>query len=607
MSEQQVPPEAQRETSMRSTPAQETTESTRSPEAVPSTTPAAEAAGPVNSPRETQSKTSAPLTAAPVGRSTGPTQPARPAQNAQSSRPSQQPRAPPAAQIVTFPVEYIPTYSIHQNASPATMTQFRVSATTTPTSQSQAGSSKSDSSRVKQYISQLARDEEERRQSYYDMLGLLDPYKGSPKEFIHLLVKAAMRDEEIAKAIRRLDEDRSRNPNLWKPVKPQDGSASSAQSDSQQSQQKSKQQNKQPSKPAHQQLHQQPQQQPHPQPHQQPRQQPHHQQPHQNPMPLFHTQQPFAPAVAPGFGPQQHPMPQTIVYYVYPPPHPGLPGPPYGQPVPNMYPQYGYALPPPPGIGVPPHPAGPFPMGAIPGQVEFPPPPHTPVAPSPSTPSHPPAQHPAQFINDDASRRRSSGTDDSTNLGGGATTDGIVNANSRADNNGTAVTNINDSAIELEDQYPEPKEQPCNFTWVVDRAETHLGWTGNWDKLSEMRQDGIGQTIAFKLQKLLKKMNAMVSRNVTFANRVHILTVMREVIMATLETDSRVGRACREHALEYDSLFIGAVEKLEPIQKQRLKVLEDGKWMEELGVLIDEAKRQSLFSRLEEAVALING
>lgn len=150
------------------------------------------------------------------------------------------------------------------------------------------------------------------------------------------------------------------------------------------------------------------------------------------------------------------------------------------------------------------------------------------------------------------------------------------------------------------------KEQSCNFTWVVDRAETHLGWTGNWDKESEIRQDTIGQSIAFKLQKLLKRMCAMIDKYVTFPNRVHILTVMREVIMATLETDSRVGRRCRENAQEYDSAFVEAVAKLTPVQKQKLQALEGGKWMEELDGLINEAKRQSLFPRLEEAPGVIN-
>ena len=52
----------------------------------------------------------------------------------------------------------------------------------------------------------------------------------------------------------------------------------------------------------------------------------------------------------------------------------------------------------------------------------------------------------------------------------------------------------------------EPKEPSSNYTWVVDRTEVHLGWTGNWDKYSEIRQHSIGVTVAGKLLKLFQQM-----------------------------------------------------------------------------------------------------
>lgn len=151
----------------------------------------------------------------------------------------------------------------------------------------------------------------------------------------------------------------------------------------------------------------------------------------------------------------------------------------------------------------------------------------------------------------------------------------------------------------------EPKELPCNYTWALDRAETHLGFTENDDKMSDVRQVSTGYDVARKLQKSLEKLNASLDKHVTFANRVHILTVMREIIAATLEADSTVGKECRECSRYYDSTYLAAVRKLTPQQRQKLKDLEDGKWLEELEVLVGEAKKKDMFPELRQALDLI--
>ncbi|KAI0856414.1 hypothetical protein F4860DRAFT_492966 [Xylaria cubensis] len=55
---------------------------------------------------------------------------------------------------------------------------------------------------------------------FYDILGELDPYRHTPKEFINLLVYAATRDSEIAQALVRLNSDRIKNPSTWQPHLP---------------------------------------------------------------------------------------------------------------------------------------------------------------------------------------------------------------------------------------------------------------------------------------------------------------------------------------------------------------------------------------------------
>lgn len=151
----------------------------------------------------------------------------------------------------------------------------------------------------------------------------------------------------------------------------------------------------------------------------------------------------------------------------------------------------------------------------------------------------------------------------------------------------------------------EKKEQSCNYTWIVDRTEVHLGWTGNWDKYSEIRQHSIGIGVASKILKLFQQMEKNMEKHKTFPNRVHVLCVMREMLMATLETESIVGTEVRENAQGYDAAYIGAVEKLTPPQRRRLRALEGGKVVDELKELISEAKHQNLFPRLDEALKII--
>jgi hypothetical protein len=158
----------------------------------------------------------------------------------------------------------------------------------------------------------------------------------------------------------------------------------------------------------------------------------------------------------------------------------------------------------------------------------------------------------------------------------------------------------------MEEIEGEPNESLCNYMWALERAETHLGFTGNYDETSEIRPTSIGYEVALKLQKILKKLNATMDKHVTIANRVHILTVMREIIEATLEADHAVGKECRECSGEFDSTYLEAVRKLTPRQLKRLKELDNGKWSKEFQDLVTEADRQAVFPLLRRTLDHIN-
>ncbi|RYP91070.1 hypothetical protein DL770_002815 [Monosporascus sp. CRB-9-2] len=359
------------------------------------------------------------------------------------------------------------------------------------------------------------RGESERAAEFYNILGALDPYKLTPVEFIHLLVTAAMTNDEISRALYTMHNARIQNPHTWQPKLP----------------------------------------------------------PQIMGPPVQLQYQPPPPPPDPNRGLQvAHPL--TVQAPNFP------------QHVPASQRNHPNPMAQPPGQW-----AGPSPMptalNTSPNQLNLPP--------GPAHSQHIPPQHytPIQNIPQGAVGPHN-----------GASPIPIPGSDLAHGASATGPGNANGSRIEPEDgEPPEPKEPACNYTWVVDRAETHLGWTGNWDKYSEIRQHTIGVSVAGKLQKLMQLMEKHMDKHKTFANRVHILCVMREVLMATLDTDSIVGSEARRNAQGYDDAYVAAAEKLTPPQRRRLRALECGKVIREFQELVDEAKHQNMFPRLEEALS----
>lgn len=160
---------------------------------------------------------------------------------------------------------------------------------------------------------------------------------------------------------------------------------------------------------------------------------------------------------------------------------------------------------------------------------------------------------------------------------------------------------------EEEDDEPKaPREMPQDFTWILNQAEAELGWTGKYDGLSEIRQESSGWQAAERIGKLLDKMGRKAAVLVKFPNRVHILTIVREILMSVLETQgTRVTAEVRKLAGNYDAPFLSSVARLTDGQRRRLKKLEDGKWMEELLETVELANRQDMFPRIQQAYDMI--
>ncbi|KAK9417917.1 hypothetical protein SUNI508_08565 [Seiridium unicorne] len=160
---------------------------------------------------------------------------------------------------------------------------------------------------------------------------------------------------------------------------------------------------------------------------------------------------------------------------------------------------------------------------------------------------------------------------------------------------------------EEDDEPHAPNEKPVNFTSMLNSAEAELGWTGKYEKLSEIRQESSGWQAAQKIGKILDKMSQKATLHLKFANRVHILTVIREIIMSVLETQgTRVATEVRNMSGNYDVPLLASVKKLTDGQRRRLGKLENGKWMQEFLETVELANKQDMFPRVKEAYDLIN-
>ncbi|KAK8048728.1 hypothetical protein PG994_010458 [Apiospora phragmitis] len=121
-------------------------------------------------------------------------------------------------------------------------------------------------------------------------------------------------------------------------------------------------------------------------------------------------------------------------------------------------------------------------------------------------------------------------------------------------------------------------DKPVDFTWMVDRAEAELGWTGKYDKHAPIRRRSLAVLAASQIGSILKKIGGKMAKHGSFPNRVHILTAMREIIHAVLETPttSAAGSEAQKYLGRYQSRFLAVVDQLTQEQKNKLKILEGG-------------------------------
>lgn len=131
---------------------------------------------------------------------------------------------------------------------------------------------------------------------------------------------------------------------------------------------------------------------------------------------------------------------------------------------------------------------------------------------------------------------------------------------------------------------PEPKEKLVDYSSLLAKTQHDLDWYGKYDALSDARQHTLGADIAIRITNTLKKLYEYLQKPKgcqSFANKIHVLTVMREIISAVVNTNGRIGSECRKYGFEYDDHFLWAVQTFSAGQLARLRELDGGAWVTE--------------------------
>lgn len=154
------------------------------------------------------------------------------------------------------------------------------------------------------------------------------------------------------------------------------------------------------------------------------------------------------------------------------------------------------------------------------------------------------------------------------------------------------------------------KDEPINFTWALDHVEVELGWTGKYDKpgYTETRLRTLAVQAAAQIKRTLKHLDGKMAKHTSFPNRVHILTVMREIVRAVMLTSmtSHVGVEAQKCLAHYQVQFLAAVDKMTPGQRNMLKIFEGGLWMQELQDTVSLAEGMGVAGSLEQAIIQID-
>ncbi|KAK7997530.1 hypothetical protein PG989_005570 [Apiospora arundinis] len=179
----------------------------------------------------------------------------------------------------------------------------------------------------------------------------------------------------------------------------------------------------------------------------------------------------------------------------------------------------------------------------------------------------------------------------------------------RPESDQSSFENSEDEEV-LEAQMPEPHEKRACYGQFVEEIANDLDWHAKYESGTDGKdEDGKDALIvSLHVANRMKKLARAMDEHRSYDNRLHVLTVMRDILFCCLKkaTGSWVGFEVRNSSCCYDSDFVAAVWLMTPGQRRKVRVQGGGAWIERLLVVMREARRHSVYPQLYQALVLLD-
>ncbi|KAK7958576.1 hypothetical protein PG988_013424 [Apiospora saccharicola] len=154
---------------------------------------------------------------------------------------------------------------------------------------------------------------------------------------------------------------------------------------------------------------------------------------------------------------------------------------------------------------------------------------------------------------------------------------------------------------------PEPREKQAKYDKLLKQAERDLGWYGKYDRCSEWKEEELAVAACDYIGVRLGNLAKAMGQHRSYANRLHVLTVMREILMSCLKTSGcEVGSQVRNFGMDYDGSFVSAVQAMTPGQRRKVRAEGGGAWVDRFCVVTREARSYWTYGRLCDALVLLD-
>ncbi|KAK8060061.1 hypothetical protein PG996_009991 [Apiospora saccharicola] len=161
--------------------------------------------------------------------------------------------------------------------------------------------------------------------------------------------------------------------------------------------------------------------------------------------------------------------------------------------------------------------------------------------------------------------------------------------------------------LEAFDRDAPPREKQAKYDKLLKQTDRDLGWYGKYDRCSEWKEEELAVAACDHIGVRLGNLAKAMGQHRSYANRLHVLTVMREILMSCLKTSGcEVGSQVRNFGMDYDGSFVSAVQAMTPGQRRKVRAEGGGAWVDRFCVVTREARSYWTYGRLCDALVLLD-